>query len=401
TTGEMFSRAIAAGLMAAGANVTDVGLVSTPTLAQAARNHGCGIMVTASHNPPKYNGIKLWNPDSTSFTQEQSAEVERRILEKDFTLAGWDNVGQMVSDPNAIRDHMEMIKKAVGRTDGLKVVLDCGSGAGSTITPMLLREMGCSVVSLNTTPDGFFPARDPEPLEEHLGLLLEMVKKHGADLGLAHDGDADRMVAVDENGRYLGGDILMLIFGTDFVGKRVVVPVNATMALDDLVGGDVHRCRVGDVFVTQMLKEVNGNYGGEPSATWTFPEFSYCPDGVYAAARIAKMAHDLKRQGKTLGQLVDGLPRYPVWRKDIPYPADGRSQIVKEVYDGHRAMGGEINDADGIRAAFSDGWVLIRASGTEPKFRITAEAKGDARAKELHDMSDSIVQKAISKWKGA
>jgi len=167
------------------------------------------------------------------------------------------------------------------------------------------------------------------------------------------------------------------------------------MALDELVGGDVHRCKVGDVFVTQMLKEIDGDYGAEPSATWTFPEFSYCPDGVYAACRLARMVCLLKKEGKTIGQVVDELPRYPVWRKDIPYPAERREEIVKAVYDGHRNMGGEVSDVDGVRASFPDGWVLIRASGTEPKFRITAEAKEDSRAKELHDLSDKIVQEAI------
>ncbi|MCD6461424.1 MAG: phosphoglucosamine mutase [Thermoplasmata archaeon] len=398
-TGEMFSRSLMAGLMAAGCDVWDAGVVATPTIAGLAADYDCGLMVTASHNPPEYNGVKFWNPDGTSFNTPQMRRLEEMIARRDFRRAKWDNVGRYHVREDAVAFHMDRIMRHIPSLKGLRVVVDPGNGSASLISPRLLRMLGCEVLSINANPDGSFPGRPSEPEEENLAVLKETVVSWGADIGLAHDGDADRMTAVDERGRFLGGDIIVLLFAREFAGRRVVVPVNATMAVDDMVkgkeGGEVFRCRVGDVYVTEKLKEVEGDFGAEPSATWTFSEYGYFPDGIYAAVRLARMALEAKDGGETLGALVDRLPRYPIYRKNVTYPPERRSEVVPGVYDRLRRLEGRITDVDGIRVDTEDGWVLVRASGTEPKFRITAESRSDARARELFDTAVEILDEVI------
>ena len=293
----MIEHALIAGLTASGCAVTEVGLVTTPTLAYAAREYECGVMVTASHNPSEYVGIKLWNPDGMAFDSAQQDEIEKAIEEESFSRVPWNLIGKFEEDGNAIRAHMNMIKKLVG-SSSLKIVLDCGCGAGGTISPYLLQELGCEVITLNAQPDGHFPARNPEPTDENLSMLKKAVVDFGADLGIAHDGDADRMMAVDEKGNFVSGDELLAIFGLFECGGSkgtVVVPVDTSMMVDDyLKGSEIVRTRVGDVYVAEGIKQCGAIYGGEPSGSWIFPKISYCPDGIYAAARLVEIVKEKK-----------------------------------------------------------------------------------------------------------
>src|SRR5438093_6096446 len=202
-TGPMLVQALTAGVLSSGAPAIDAGLVSTPTLARGAREFACGAVVTASHNPAPYNGIKLWNPDGVAFDESQQEEVEAGLEKKAYRHAAWNTVGTRHVRSDLEQLHKESILSIVGNAS-LKVVVDCACGATSTITPALLKEMGCRVTALNAQPDGHFPGRQPEPTEENLELLRRPVRAPGADLGLAHDGDGDRMVAVDEKGACVG-----------------------------------------------------------------------------------------------------------------------------------------------------------------------------------------------------
>jgi phosphoglucosamine mutase len=202
---EMIEHALISGLVSAGCDVVRIGVVTTPTLAYAARKYDCGVMITASHNPAPYVGIKLWNPDGMAFDSAQQEEIERIIEQKDFVAVPWNEIGDITSDSSAIKDHVELILSNV-KPVRMRVVVDCGCAAGSTITPFLLRKMGCEVITLNAQLDGHFPARNPEPTEENLWMLKKAVKEFGAQVGIAHDGDADRMMAVDENGEFVSGD---------------------------------------------------------------------------------------------------------------------------------------------------------------------------------------------------
>ncbi len=390
TAASMIEHALIAGLTSTGCAVTRVGLVSTPTLAYAARDYDCGVMVTASHNPSEYVGIKLWNPDGMAFDSAQQEEIEAAIENSDYSPASWDRIGKITKNGDAIRSHMDMIEKLVEGAP-LRVVLDCGCGAGGTITPYLLRELGCEVITLNAQPDGYFPARNPEPSDENLSLLKKAVVSFEADLGIAHDGDADRMMAVDEKGNFVSGDELLAIFGRYECGEKggtVVVPVDTSMMVDDsLPASEMVRTRVGDVYVAEGIKQHGAVYGGEPSGSWIFPRISYCPDGIYAAAKLVEIVKE-----KPLSELREELPHYATKRSALPCANEKKAELMEKVKAKLEPLG-KVLDIDGIRVELENGWVLVRPSGTEAKVRITAEARENVDG--IFEMAEKIVKEAL------
>ncbi|NOR60600.1 MAG: phosphoglucosamine mutase [Methanosarcinales archaeon] len=368
--GMMIEEAFAAGLMSAGCDVTRLGIVPTPTLAYAARNYSLGVMITASHNPAEYVGMKLWNPDGMAFDSQQQEGIEEAVGSSRYLLAKWDGIGDINIYGNAVEDHIKAIMEHTGELQGLRVVVDCGNGAGSVITPFLLRRLGCRVLALNSNPDGHFRARNPEPKEENLGLLMQTVKDWGADLGIAHDGDADRMMAVDNKGRFVGGDQLLAIFAAHEEADSIVIPVDTSMIVDDaLPDTRIIRSRVGDVYVAEAMKKEGAAFGGEPSGSWIFPRISFCPDGIYVAVRLIEIMGTRK-----LSEMVDELPVYQTRRGGIPCP-DQQKEVAMSEIAGELSSLGEVSTIDGIRVATENGWVLVRPSGTEPKIRVTAEAR--------------------------
>jgi phosphoglucosamine mutase len=388
TSGPMIAAAVSSGLMAAGCDVFEAGLVTTPTLAEAARTMNCGVMVTASHNPPEYAGIKLWNPDGSGFGVSQSAAVEKLLESKKFKLKSWDKVGKKHVLSEAIDTHAYRILSGVG-TSKLKVVVDCANGPASTITPIVLQRMGCQVITLNSNPDGHFPGRPPEPIEENLTDLKNAVVSMKADLGIAHDGDADRMVAIDDKGVFLGGDQLLALFAKRFAKKKVVVTVDTSMAIDDYIDAKIIRTRVGDVFVSEEVKKSKAEFGGEPSGTWIFPDQSYCPDGILAAARLVEMASK-----KKLSELISKIPRYQMLRGAVSYNPQFKEMILRNLDKAMRALKcDELITLDGYRLQYEDGWALVRPSGTEPKIRLLAEARVEKRAGSIMNAIDNVVKR--------
>lgn len=389
TTSPMLASALLAGVLSAGGDGTDAGLVSTPTLARGTAGYGCGAMITASHNPAPYNGIKLWNPDGMAFDEAQQEEVESALDGGRFHRAAWDGVGRLRERHDLIERHTEAILKEVG-TAKLRVVVDCGCGATSTITPFLLRRMGCEVLAIHGQPDGRFPGRDPEPTEANLALLASTVRSTGADLGVAHDGDGDRMVAVDRDGTFVGGDKLLALFARREVRSGLVVSVDASMVLEDLLPkAKVWRTRVGDVYVAQEVKRRGADFGGEPSGTWIFPKASLCPDGVYAAARLVSLVAE-----RPLAAFLRDVPTYPIVRGSLTYLPDRRAAIMDRLDAALRSLPAQVDVVDGWRLRYEDGWALVRFSGTEPKIRLLAEARTEARAKEIYGTVLSSAQGA-------
>ena len=383
--GAMIENAVISGLLSAGCRVIKVGMVPTPTLAIASKEHGCGIMITASHNPAQYIGMKVFK-DGMSFDTMQQEEIEDILNNGKFTYATWERTGNLSTIQTALSDHSEIILQNTQRVE-LRVVVDCGCGAASVITPYVLQEMGCEVITLNSQPDGRFPGREPEPVDETLGLLKNTVKAAGADLGIAHDGDADRMMAVDNEGNFVSGDKMLALFAAREAKKAIAVPVDTSRVIDDLLDGiKISRTKVGDVYVAQALKKINGEFGGEPSGAWIFPKISLCPDGIFAAARLVEI---VEKEG-TFSTLLDSIPQYPV--KRAAFPCKDKKKAMVKISEAFKGLG-EINTLDGIRVDLEDGWILIRPSGTEPKIRITVESR--SRCEELYDLASDNVRKAI------
>ncbi|MDD1661120.1 MAG: phosphopentomutase/phosphoglucosamine mutase [Methanomicrobiales archaeon] len=372
TSSPILADAAISGLLSGGAHVTFGGIAPTPTVAFAARNHEAGLMVTASHNPEEYNGLKVFNPDGSSLTPQQQKTLEEKI--GSHQGKGWECQGEM-EEADLVSGHKKGIlgQRKVARD--LVVVIDCGNGAGSVITPDLLSAMGIGTIPLNCHTGGHF-ARPSEPREEVLGYVSEMVRAGSADCGVVHDGDADRMMGFDGKGRFIDGDRLMVLFARYLDAGKVVTTMDASMIIDEVA--EVQRTPVGDTSVSTRLREW-GDFGGEPSGAWIFPGHSLCPDGIYAAALLCEMASEWDLAGE-----LDRIPRFPIVRESRPCSdAEG---VMRRL--------GAASPTDGIREEGKDGWFLLRASGTEPKIRITAEGRTAAAAERMAERARGMLKRA-------
>ncbi len=389
TSSDAIKHAFISGVLMAGSECCEAGIMPTPTLALVARDFQAGAMITASHNPPEYNGSKLLNPDGSAFDAKQREQIEAIVLNDSGGAVPWQAIKNAGFQNGAIEQHIEHIRRKIPEVTRVKVALDCGCGAASVITPCLLEKLGCEVVALNCNPSGFFP-RAIEPTEANLSDLIRTTKESGADLGIAHDGDADRMMAVDDKGRFIPGDKLLVLFAQQEKAKRVVTTIDASMIIDEM-GLAVKRTPVGDIYVSEELRK-GGDFGGEPSGSWVFPGNSLCPDGIYAAARLVAIAARQK-----LSKLVDDIPQYPILRSSIIDEGVTMSGLEKRLRDMAPLS---VNNIDGIKLNFEDGWLLVRVSGTEPRIRITAEARSKARVKQLHDGGIRGIRECLVSSKG-
>ena len=385
TSSDAVKHALITGLLASGSKSYDFGMVPTPTVAPAAREFRAGAMITASHNPPEYNGIKLLNPDGSAFDARQREQIEDMIVNGSLDAVRWDEMNYGSIGNGIIERHIERIMADIPYVGGLKVVLDCGCGAASVITPSLLERLGCKVTAINSFPTGFFP-RAIEPTEDNLKNLIQATGELGADLGIAHDGDADRMMAVDDKGRFIPGDKMLSLCASQAGAKEVVTTVDASMVIDDMEY-KVTRTPVGDTYVSEELKR-GGDFGGEPSGSWVFPENSLCPDGIYAAAILANIANKHK-----ISQLVDEIPQYPILRGSVDGTVKAMSDLEQQLL---KLSPESVSHMDGIKLSFTDGWLLVRASGTEPKIRVTAEARNETAVNELYNSGIEIIRECIT-----
>jgi phosphoglucosamine mutase len=372
TSSPAVKSALVAGLCGSGANSLDVGMAPTPVLAYTAREFDAGIMITASHNPPEYNGLKFFNPDGSAYSEKQKMELETRIYNDNANTVSWEDFGACQYLPGAVESYINAILSCFSKKLTLKVVVDCGGGAASEIAPLLLRRLGCEVVELFCQPEGRFP-RPSEPVEENLGRLKQAVISNNADLGLAHDGDADRLMAVDDQGKFVNGDLLMVILATAISAKKVVTTVDASSVIDEQEFA-VKRTPVGDNYVSQMLIEW-GDFGGEPSGSWVFPRFSYCPDGLFAAAQLATVASCSK-----ISTLVNDISQYPIRRMSVAVDRELLPAIINQLMI---LEPDSVDNTDGFKMVFKDCWALIRPSGTEPKVRFTLEAHDQQQLEKL------------------
>ena len=394
TSSDAMRYAFLSGLLSTGAAAAHAGVIPTPTLAYATRHFEAGAMITASHNPPQYNGIKLINPDGSAFDSTQREQVEQMVSTQSSKTARWEEIKNCTDYPEAVAQHVERILEDFPTKLKLKVVVDCGCGAASAVTPYLLTRLGCDMIPLNCQPSGYFP-REIEPVPENLGELASTVKSEGADLGVAHDGDGDRIAVVDEKGRFVAADKLLALFARQLGARVVVTTVDASMLIDEL-GFEVIRTRVGDAFVSDELRrraarDIEGEFGGESSGCFIFPRVSLCPDAIYAAAKIVQIASEHR-----ISALVDQIPSYPILRGAVP----GDKATMDEVENSLKRQvesGGRLETTDGLRLAFGDGWLLIRPSGTEPKIRITAEATSEKRAEQLYNLGLKTIEECLAR----
>jgi phosphoglucosamine mutase len=284
-SGEPLRRALSAGITECGGDVIDVGVQSTPTVARSVvdEDADAGVVITASHNPAPDNGIKLWAADGRAFGEDANARITDIVEQEAFDFAAWNALGDYSGVDGARERHERAIRGSVAIPDDLTVVVDLGNGVGR-ITADALHEAGCDVETLNGQRDGRFPGRPSEPTAENCQTACAVVEATDADLGIVHDGDADRMMAIDDRGRFVSGDALLALFARREAGDgdRVAVPVDTSLLVADELaelGVDVSYTPVGDSYVAAETANPDVVFGGEPSGAWIWPAQTRCPDG--------------------------------------------------------------------------------------------------------------------------
>jgi phosphoglucosamine mutase len=402
-SGLMLENALISGLSAAGASVDCLGVVPTPVLAYLTKklNADAGVMITASHNPPQYNGIKFFNDDSMAYGEESQKEIGRIIENENFGLVDWRGVGaSMFIDESRI--YIEMIRDTVRLRKKWRVAVDPGCGATCSLAPVIFEGLGCKVTAINANPDGFFPARSPEPNAESLKPLARIVRELGADVGIAYDGDGDRVSFIDEEGNFADFDCVLAVYAAHVAKKKgggtIVTNVEASMRIEKMVeahGGKVIRTKVGDVYVAEAIKRYNAIFGGEPCGAWIHPQFHYCPDGILSSVMLLKALED---EDKRVSELISEKFRYLTLRENIACKNDVKYKVAEKVEQDLKSVFPtykEFVTVDGVRLTLENGWILVRASGTEPLVRLTVEGESLKEAKEIMDKGAALVKKLV------
>jgi phosphoglucosamine mutase len=395
-SGEMLEAALVAGMLSIGCDVVRLGVVTTPGVAFLTRHlkADAGVMISASHNPFQDNGIKFFGADGFKLLDETEAEIEKLLdmPEDDLPRPTGDGIGRVMDDYEAVGSYLDHLKNTID-TDlcGMHIVVDCANGAAYELAPLLLRDLGADVTAISANPDGININVDCG--STHPELLQEEVLKKQAHLGLAFDGDADRLIAVDEKGNLVDGDQIMCICG-DYLKEKgrlkkntVVTTVMSNIgffkAMEEL---DIatEKTKVGDRYVMEKMREGGYNLGGEQSGHIIFLDYNTTGDGMLTAVQLLRV---VKEKGQTLSGLAQKMKKYPQLLVNVRVKE-------KEGWDKNEAIQAKIAEAE--RALGNNGRVLVRPSGTEPLIRVMAEGPDEEMLKKYVNQIAEEVQKQLA-----
>ncbi len=406
TSGEMFADAAASGLASVGVDIDRLGVVPTPAMTRYCEVETIpGVIVTASHNPPEYNGIKLVGDDGVELTVDRLERIEDCLLSDSTPQATWDRIGDTRRIESANDDYVAELLARLDREQianaELTVALDPGHGAGSLTSPQFFRELGCRVVTVNATPDGHFPGRDPEPVAENLSDLGRLVRAADADVGVAHDGDADRAIFFDERGEYIDGSASLAALAAAELdaGDTTVAAVNVSQRLVDVVeraGADLELTPIGSTNIITRIRELRASgasvpIAGESNGGIFFPAHRLVRDGAYVAGKFLELIAD-----RPASEVIAPHADYATDRRNLTYESESeRDAMMAAAEEFATEADATLDTTDGYRLDYGDAWVLVRPSGTEPKIRIYAEARRQDRATDLADAVGTAVERAV------
>jgi len=396
---EMIRAAVTEGLIDTGVNVAQAGIVPTPALALLTRemNFDAGVMITASHNPPEFNGIKLFNRDSIGYSRSQEEEVEKVYYSGSFRSG---RAGSIEHFPRMKGRYVEFIKALVKGWSfnfGLKLLIDPGNGAASGLAGDIFKQLGFSVITINDTPDGRFPGRSPEPKEDTLQGTIKFLRQKNADLAICFDGDADRVVFCDQKG-FLGFNEMIAFISRAAIkssGKQMIATtVESGMLLDLAIkdlGGTVIRGRVGDVYAAHLARDNDAALAVESVGVYILPQAGYYPESIFAALTLLGSI----KQVTDIRSFLATLPPLFFLKDKIACANENKGSFMAAVRQQADKMGAaSLNELDGLRFEFAEGWLLIRASGTEPAIRVLAEAESEQHARSLLNMGLAVLKDA-------
>jgi len=400
-SGRMLASAVMSGLTAVGVDVIDLSVVTTPGVGIMTRHLGCsgGMVITASHNPAQFNGIKLLLSNGVAPTPRLLERIKKVYYDKSFDFVGSEDVGQLSFNESTDSNHIAAILKTVDkekiRAKDLKVVLDCINGAGARVTKKLLKELGCCFVAINDEPTGIF-AHPSEPLAENLGGLCERVKQEKAQIGFAQDPDADRLAVVDETGRYVGEEYTLVLAAKAVLRQKsgpIATNLSSSRMVDDITGQfgvKVIRTPVGEANVVAAMLENNCIIGGEGNGGVIDLRVVPVRDSLVGMALILHLIADTD---KTISELADDIPAYFMIKEK--FPAD-ESQVQEVLSVATKDFSNaKIDTTDGCRFDFEDGWIHLRASNTEPVMRAIIEAKDRQTAEKYLGKIKQIRSKVV------
>ncbi len=402
-SGLMLKNSVISGLLSVGVNIIDVGLAPTPAVQYATRMLQArgAVIITASHNPPEFNGVKVIGSDGVEVSAIEENEIEKIYFSNNYATVNWQSIGWYERRSDILKIYNESIIRKVNigliKKASLKVVVDPGNGVGGLVTPYLTTLAGCETITINSNLDGFFPGRLPEPNDESLSLLKKTVKEAGGDIGIAHDGDADRVVFVDEKGNFITGDksFALLIIKTlsKFKKGKIVTPVATSNIVKDVVekyGGQLITTKVGSVIVARKLQEVKGIIGGEENGGIFYAPHQYVRDGAMGAMLMLEY---LAETEEPLSKLIEGLPKYYQVKKKLSCPDVFKEKLLNKLKEKLRNY--KIDSTDGLKIYVEKGWVLIRASGTEPIIRCYIESYTKKDAEQLSKWGVELVEESM------
>lgn len=389
-SGPMFHRAVVSALQSVGADVVDIGMAPTPTVQmEVERLHAAGgLAITASHNPVEWNALKFIS-SSGLFLDAEEGEAMRALLEHGVPRATWDALGSVRADEAAIDHHIEAILALPFldvegiRGRAFSVALDTCHGAGVTIFPRLLEQLGCRVSAINLEPHGRFH-RPPEPVAENLGELERLVASSGAVVGFATDPDVDRLALVSEQGKAIGEDYTLALAARVVLAKRrgpVVTNLSTSRIVADVAaeaGCELVLAPVGEVNVATKMRSVGAVVGGEGNGGVILPDLHLGRDAPLAAALILQLLHE---SHGTLSAVVAQYPQYRIVKDKLDRPAAPLDAVYGTLQEAF--PGAAVDTQDGLRLTWPDRWVHVRPSGTEPIVRVIAEAPSEVEAQEL------------------
>jgi phosphomannomutase/phosphoglucomutase len=391
TSSPMIRDAVVAALLSVGCDVHDMGVLPTPALQYLIRHLGLdgGIMVTASHNPPEFNGVKVQAGDGAEVSKETEERIEELYYRGEPAPVPWDQVG-LETECDGMGAYIDAVLSQVDadtiKEKGYKVALDTGNGVAALTAPQVASRLGCSVYTVNTEIDGSFPGRGSEPTPENLGALKAVMKTTGAHMGVGFDGDGDRSIVIDENGVAVWGDKTLSLVADWYMethpNATVVTSVSTSAGLEKAVeahGGRVHWEKVGSVLISRAMIELGAPIGGEENGGIMYGPHLPARDGTMA---MALLLHVMAERGKPLSELIAKQPIGAKGKDRIPCPNEVKEELLRRLPEVADAP--EVNTMDGVKLSWPDGhWVMVRPSGTEPIARIYAEAETKERVTAL------------------
>ncbi|MEM2373910.1 MAG: phosphomannomutase/phosphoglucomutase, partial [Thermoproteota archaeon] len=403
-SGNSLAAALIEGIVSTGANVFNMGLVPTPLVyfAVAHRRLDGGVIVTASHNPPEWNGFKLCRENAKLCGMGSGLEQVKKIIdEKSWKTASKGFVKNVSNE--ILEEYEEYLFKIFGdKLSGIKILIDPGNGSCSKTGGRILRKLGLDVDSINDCPDGSFPFRSPEPTEESLRILRRMVKENHYDFGVGYDGDCDRALFVDDEGNVIRGDVMLALFIKHLLknrpGEKIIYEVSCSKLVDEVCKENCVipvMSRVGHTFILEKMLSEKARFGGEISSHLYFGEIYGLDDAIFATLQVAEL---LTLTGRKLSQLIKELPRYESFKKDYDVPDEIKFKVIDDLTVLFKEAGHKIITLDGVRVELEEGWFILRASNTLPQVKLTAEARDKQELEKIVYYADKKFKEIFAKY---